>query len=190
MKVKLIAITVAAAVALTGIWFVALWSPQGGKIDDAKAEQAAAETQAADLQARLTRLKKLEANKDQLDADKALFSALIPDTDQLDAFILDINQKAKESGIEFVSIAPSQPAPEASAGPVPVALSIQANGDYFALLRFMEKLRDGQRLVTIDNFTLSGGEGGQLSAAIAGRMFVRGAGAPPPAPAPAPTEGA
>lgn len=197
MRAKLIAVTVGAVVVLTGLWYVALWSPQGGKIEDAKTEKLAAEARTAELTTRLARLKSLEANKDQLDAEKARFAALMPDSDELDQFILSINAKAKASGVDFVSIAPVQPADGAASavagGAVPVSLSVQANGDYFALLRFLEQIRDGERLVTIDNLTMSGGEGGALTASITGRMFVRGAAPAPtstdPAAAPA-TEGA
>lgn len=187
MKVKLIAITLAAVVALTGLWYVALWSPQGDKIDKAEAEQAVAEARSAELATRLARLKKLEENKDQLDAERALFATLIPDSDELDTFLLDIHAKAQASGIDFMSIAPAQPAAAgapagaAAGGAVPVGLNMQASGDYFALLRFLEQVRDGERLVTIDNLTMSGGEGGNLTASISGRMFIRGA---TPAPAP------
>lgn len=179
MKVKLIAISLAAVVLLTGLWYVALWSPQGGKIEKAKEEQAAAEAKSAELTTRLERLKRLEANKEQLDADLALFSQLIPHSDELDDFILDIHAKAQQAGIEFVSIAPSEPQVGTGAattgGPLSVGLSMSATGDYFALLRFLEQVRDGERLVTIDNLTLSGGDGASLTAAISGRMFIRGA---------------
>lgn len=189
MKVKLIAITLAAVVALTGLWYVGLWSPQGDKIEKAKTEQAAAEARSAELATRLDRLKRLEKNKEELDAARTLFATLIPDSDELDTFLLDIHAKAQASGIEFMSIAPAKPAPATAApagaaapgGAISVGLSMQASGDYFALLRFLEQVRDGERLVTIDNLTMSGGEGGNLTASISGRMFIRGA---TPAPAP------
>ncbi|MBW3614052.1 MAG: type 4a pilus biogenesis protein PilO, partial [Actinobacteria bacterium] len=66
------------------------------------------------------------------------------------------------------------PTPGAAAGaPTAIGLQMQVTGDYFAVLRFMEELRDGPRLVTVDTFSLSkGGEGAQMSATIGGKMFV------------------
>ena len=179
MKAKLILIGVGAALLIAGIWFFALWSPQGDNLDEAKADRAASEQRASELTARLTRLKTLEANADVLERDRALLASAIPTADQLDTFLLQVNDRAANAGVDFVSIAPQQPgaagaAPGAAvAGPTPVGLQIQVTGDYFAILRFLEQLRDGERLVTVENFSLSkGGEGNQMSASIGGRMFI------------------
>ncbi len=179
MKPKLILIGVGAALLVTAVWYFALWSPQGKKLDEAKAEQAAAEQRSVELQTRLTRLQILERNADVLERDRALLATAIPTADELDDFILAVNERATKSGVSFVSIAPQQPgaagaAPgAATAGPTPIGLQIQVTGDYFALLRFLEQLRDGERLVTVENFSLSkGGEGGEMSASIGGRMFI------------------
>lgn len=178
MKPKLILIGVGAALLITAVWFFALWSPQGKDLDQAKADQAAAEQRSSELQARLTRLQKLEANADVLERDRALLATAIPTADELDNFLLQVNDRAARAGVDFVSIAPQQPggggaAPGVVAGPTPVGLQMQVTGDYFALLRFMEQLRDGERLVTVENFSLSkGGEGNEMSASIGGRMFI------------------
>jgi Tfp pilus assembly protein PilO len=179
VKAKLILIGVGAALLITAVWFFALWSPQGKDLDQAKADKAAAEQRASELSARLTRLKKLEANADVLERDRALLATAIPTADQLDNFLLQVNDRAAKAGVEFVSIAPQQPggaaaAPgAAAAGPTPIGLQMQVTGDYFAILRFMEQLRDGERLVTVENFSLSkGGEGNEMSASIGGRMFI------------------
>jgi Tfp pilus assembly protein PilO len=188
VKAKLILIGVGAALLITAVWFFALWSPQGKDLDQAKADKAAAEQRSSELSARLTHLKKLEANADVLERDRALLATAIPTADQLDAFLLQVNERASKAGVDFVSIAPQQPggaaaAPgAAAAGPTPVGLQMQVTGDYFAILRFMEQLRDGERLVTVENFSLSkGGEGNQMSASIGGRMFIAPAVAVPTA---------
>jgi Tfp pilus assembly protein PilO len=182
VKAKLILIGVGAALLITAVWYFALWSPQGKDLDTAKADKAAAEQRASELTARLARLKKLEANADVLERDRALLATAIPTADQLDAFLLQVNERASRAGVDFVSIAPQQPggaeaAPAAggaaAAGPTPIGLQMQVTGDYFAILRFLEQLRDGERLVTVENFSLSkGGEGNQMSASIGGRMFI------------------
>jgi Tfp pilus assembly protein PilO len=176
VKARLILIGVGAAVLITGVWYFALWSPKGADLEAAKAKQAAAEAQASDLQARVTHLKRLEANADVLERDRVKFAAAIPTADQLDNFILQVNQKASAAGVDFVSIAPQQPgaaaAPGATAGPTPVGLQMQVTGDYFAILRFLEQLRDGERLVTVETFSLSKGEGNVMSGSIGGRMFI------------------
>ncbi|HEX2849395.1 MAG TPA: type 4a pilus biogenesis protein PilO [Acidimicrobiales bacterium] len=195
MKAKLILIGVGGAVVIAALWFFLLWKPQGDHLSKAKADKAAAQVRVDQLSTQLAHLKKLEANAAVLERDRALLAAAIPSSDQLDAFILSTNEKAATAGVSFVSISPQQPgaanaAPGAAAasGPQVVGLQIQVTGDYFAILRFLEALRDGDRLVTVENFSLSkGGEGNQMSASIGGRMFVNPAQA---AAAPAPTPSA
>lgn len=187
MKTKLVLMGVGAALVLSGIWFFLLWSPQGENIDKAKAEKAASDQRASGLQVRLTHLQKLEANSSILERDRALLATAMPSSDQLDAFILDVNDRAAKAGVAFVSVSPQQPAaataaPGAAAGaPTAIGLQIQVTGTYHQVLFFMEQLRDGSRLVTVENFALSkGAEGGAVSASIGGRMFV----SPPTAAAP------
>ncbi len=179
MKSKLILIGVGAALVLTGVWYFALWSPQGKNLEKAKADEVAAEQRASQLQVRLTHLQKLQANAHILERDRALLATAIPSTDELDAFILQVNERAAKAGVTFVSVSPQQPnagapVPGAAAGaPTAIGLQMQVTGDYFAVLRFMEQLRDGPRLVTVENFSLSkGGEGAEMSATIGGKMFV------------------
>ena len=179
MKPKLILIGVGAALLITAVWYFALWSPKGEELDKAKADLAAQEQRASELSARLARLKKLEANADVLERDRALLATAIPTADELDTFLLQVNERAARAGVDFTSIAPQQPAAGAAApgavagGPTPVGLQMQVSGDYFAILRFLEQLRDGERLVTVENFSLAkGGEGNQMSASIGGRMFI------------------
>ena len=180
MKPRLILIGVAAAILITAVWYFALWSPKGEDLDKAKADLAAQEQRASELQARLAHLKKLEANADVLERDRALLATAIPTADQLDTFLLQVNERSARAGVDFVSIAPQQPAAATGApgaatagGPTPVVLQMQVTGDYFAILRFLEQLRDGERLVTVENFSLGkGGEGNIMSASIGGRMFI------------------
>lgn len=170
---------VGAALLITAVWYFALWSPKGDDLEKAKADLAAETQRASELTARLAHLKKLEANADVLERDRALLATAIPTADQLDTFLLQVNERAARAGVDFLSIAPQQPsigagAPtDASGGPTPVGLQLQVNGDYFAILRFLEQLRDGERLVTVESFSLSkAGEGSVMSASIGGRMFI------------------
>ena len=176
MKAKLILIGAGAALVLSGVWFFVLWSPQGKNLDQAKADKVAAEQRASALQTRLTHLKRLEANSAVLDAERARLATAIPTTDDLDKFILAVNDRAAKSGVSFISVSPSPPTaagPGAAGAPQAIGLQMQVTGDYFSILSFLEKLRDGERLVTVETFSLSkGGEGNQLSASIGGRMFL------------------
>jgi Tfp pilus assembly protein PilO len=179
VKAKLVLIGVGAAVVLTGLWFFLLWKPAGASLDTARAEKVAAVQKASELQTRLAHLKLLEKNADTLEQRKALLATAIPDADQLDQFILQVNERATKAGVSFVSVSPSQPATggaapaaAAAAAPTNIALQIQVSGDYFQVLKFLEELRDGPRLLTVDTFTLSKGDAGKMTGAIGARMFM------------------
>jgi Tfp pilus assembly protein PilO len=163
---------------ITAGWYFALWSPKGDDLEKAKADRAAAEQRESELSARLAHLKKLEANAAVLEQDRAKLAAAMPTQDQLDTFLLQVNERASQAGVNFMSIAPQAPGAAAApgtpgAGPTPIGLQMQVSGDYFAILRFLEQLRDGERLVTVESFSLGrGGTGNEMSASIGGRMFI------------------
>lgn len=196
-RARTIVIGVVAAIVMIGVWYFFLWSPAGKDLTKAKADRAAAEQQRDQLQARLTHLKKLQANQAQLEADRDKLQERIPNSDQLDQFILEVNDRATKAGVTFVSISPQQPAATAAGAPpgagtaataaTPVVMQLQVTGDYFAILRFMEAMRDGPRLFTVDTLALSkGGQGpNELSASIGARMFVSKQASTPALPAPA-----
>jgi Tfp pilus assembly protein PilO len=176
VKPKLILMGVGAALVLTGAWFFFLWKPAGADLEEARAEKVAAEQQATQLQARLAHLKKLEQNAEVLEQNRSLLATAIPSTDKLDEFILQVNERATRAGVSFVSVAPTPPsAPSggsASAASA-VTLQLQVSGDYFQVMRFLEEMRDGPRLLTIDSFSITpAGADGKMTASIGSRMFV------------------
>jgi Tfp pilus assembly protein PilO len=176
VKAKLILFGVGAALVLTGAWFMFLWKPAGADLDKARADKVAAEEEQGKLQTRLTHLKKLQENAAVLEQSRSLLATAIPSQDKLDEFIVQVNERAARSGVSFVSIAPSVPAaPEHANASTPssVSMQLQISGDYFQVMRFLEEMRDGPRLFTVDNFSLNpGGPGGKMTATIASRMFV------------------
>lgn len=179
MKPKLIIIGIVSAVAVTALWFFAMWTPQSNNLSQARTEQQAAEAKVAQQRARLAHLKNLELNADVLERDRIRLAAAIPDTDQLDQFILRVNQSATASGVNFVSVSPTEPAaaapgvPAAAGAPLSIGIQLQVTGDYFAIMRFLETLRDGERLLTVENLTMAkGGDNAPLTAGITGKMFM------------------
>lgn len=175
MKAKLILIGVGAAVVLTGAWFVLLWKPAGADLDKARADKVVAEQEASTLRTRLTHLEKLQDNAAVLEQSRSLLATAIPSADKLDEFILQVNERAGRAGVSFVSVSPTPPAaPGAgSSAPTIVGLQMQVTGDYFQIMRFLEEMRDGPRLFTIDNFSINpGGGDGLMTASIGSRMFV------------------
>lgn len=165
------------------IWYFLLWNPRGNAIDAAKSRREAAEGQVAELTARLNQLRDAQRNEASTRAQIARLQEAIPDEANLAQFILDSNDAATRSGIDFLSISPTPPAAgstvDAATGapvqgvvPSQITLSISITGGYFQVLDFVNRLTDLPRIVVIDGLTVSGGQGGDLSVSITGRMFT------------------
>lgn len=187
-RAKVLLAGVLVAVAIVGLWFVLLWNPTKDKLEAAQAREAAAEQQGQQLQTRLATLKALERRAPQLEADRAKLLTAIPTEDKVDEFLVQLNDIANQSGVSWMSVSQAQPsAARAGAGPATIGIQMQIQGDYFSILRFVDTIRDADRLMTVETFSLSG-EGAAMSASLAGRMFLSPETAPQPArPGTAPT---
>lgn len=181
MSRRVALITLAAAIVLLVLWFLLLWGPQGGRLDDARERQDAAEAQNQSLELRLARLQAAQTQAPELMADLDRLRRAVPDDPQLAEFILDANDAASEAGVDFLSISPGAPTVGGALPPV-ITLNISVSGEYFSVLDYLDRLDDLPRIVVIDSLTLTpGDEGGgaaagpELSVAIVGRMFATSA---------------
>ena len=186
-----------AALAILVLWYLLLWSPRGNAIDDAGDRQREAENTLQQLRSELDRLQALRDNEAATRARIEQLRQAIPDEPNLAQFILDANDAANQSGIDFLSIAPTPPAATAAEGtagapPAQVALSINITGGYFQVLDFVNRLNRLTRIVVIDGMNVGAGQGGSLSVSLTGRMFVTSvpAGTAAPTPGAAPDAGA
>jgi Tfp pilus assembly protein PilO len=174
---RAVLITAGAALALLALWFVLLWGPQGGRLDDAQARTDVAEGQNEELELRLNRLRAAQEGVPARMAELVGLQRAVPDDPQLAQFILDANQAASDAGVEFLSISPAPPTAGTPGGLPPViTLSITVTGGYFAVLDYLDRLDELPRIVVIDSLSLTPGDtaGGspELSVAISGRMFT------------------
>jgi Tfp pilus assembly protein PilO len=163
------------------VWYFLLWSPQGKALDRARQRQQVAADQIDELEARLNQLRDAQRNEATTRAQIAQLQEAIPDEPNLAQFILDTNDAATRSGIEFLSISPTPPAAGSAVdpttgAPVPgtpsqVGLNVSISGGYFQVLDFVNRLVDLPRIVVIDSLTVSS-SAGELAVQIAGRMFT------------------
>ena len=170
-----------AALAVLLIWYLLLWSPQGKAIDKAKLRQQTAQGQVRELRARLSQLQEAQRNEAATRAKIEELRQAIPDEPNLAQFILDANDAAVRSGIDFLSISPTPPAAQTAAAPVPgapasapsqITLSLSITGGYFQLLDFVNRLNDLTRIVMIDGMNVGVGTGADLQVQLTGRMFT------------------
>jgi Tfp pilus assembly protein PilO len=188
---------VAGGVVIVLLWWFALYSPATKELDDTKTKTEQAESAQQSLEATLGRLQDLARNAPQQEAILRRLNAAVPETPDLADFIIQANQIASESGIDFLSIAPSPPAASTTGGTTStISLSIQIKGGFFQVLEYLNRLEDLDRLVVVDTISLGGGDSGTsttgpsassaaaaattsgtgtLSVTLTGRMFTRAA---------------
>jgi Tfp pilus assembly protein PilO len=197
---RVILFAVVAAVIVLAGWYLLLWSPTKSDLDKAKERRAAAESQQSQLRSEIQRLQEAQRNEPANRAKLERLRTAIPDDPSLGQFIIDVNDAATRSGIDFISIAPTEPhtaarapvvttttvagstpttsnAPLASttpgAAPAEIGLTLQIQGGYFQVLDFLNRLDSLPRLVVTDSLNISPGENVRLTVAISARMFVR-----------------
>lgn len=193
MTRKIALAAVGASVALLVAWFVFLWGPQGGELADAQEREDAAAVTNGELELRRDRLVAAQAEAPALQAKVESLRVAVPDSPDLAQFILNANDAAAASGVDFLSISPAPPAASVDpALPSAVNLSITVDGGYFQVLDYLNRVDDMDRIVVVDTLGLSptGGEDGGpsgLSVSLSARMFTTASpdGLPIEAPVPA-----
>jgi len=157
------------ALAIILVWWFAIYSPKRSAISSAKSERTAAEARGRDLEVTVARLKALDRSRPQLEADLRALNAAIPANPDLGTFILSANEIATRAGVDFLSIAPSPPAQAAGAGqPTSIGLSIQVRGNFFAVVDYLNRLEQLERIVVVDTLSLAAQGSGAGTAGATG----------------------
>jgi Tfp pilus assembly protein PilO len=197
MKLKVILVSVLTVVVAAG-WFLVSYRPTNKHLAQVRQQVVAERQQVAQLEAQLSHLQALKAHEPQLRAVLARYSAALPSDPNLPQFILQMQDAANRAGVDWLSVAPTQPsAPTAAAPGTPttnvatglreISVNINTTGKYFTLQNFMYRLERLDRALRVDTFTVGGGTGGQsgtaggLTVALKLRMFMSPAPAAPAA---------
>lgn len=186
----------AAALAILVLWYLVLWGPRQAELSDARDERERAESERQELAARVTRLRASQKDEPIKRAQVEALRTTVPDQPNLAAFILDTNDAAAKSGIDWISVSPEEPsapvptgattaaapaaagangapAPAAGRYPAEIGLQLQITGGYFQVLDFLNRLNEMPRLVVTDALNIASDDKAKLTVAVQGRMFVR-----------------
>jgi len=187
-------IPLGAGVAIIILWYVALYGPQSSALSDARKRSDQATQQGATLRDQLTRLQQARRDQPLKQSQLETLRVAVPDDPNLAQFILDANDAASKAGIDFLSITPTPPsttgqgattpttvaggaaAGGASASAIPIRIGMSANGGYFQVLDFINRLNRLPRIVVVDTLQLTGTASGQPSAGAATQPSAAGAG--------------
>lgn len=178
---RYVTIFVLVMLAVLVAWFFLVWTPQSNNIEETAQAADDAEGQARRLTLEVARLEDLEKNAPALRERAAKADTAIPSEPQLAQFILQVQEAADASGVEWVSVTPTPPAvlPEEAAGPqergvLQVELSMSVEGGYFQVQDFITRLETLSRAVKVLKIALTAGaqEVTTLQATMSMRMFV------------------
>jgi Tfp pilus assembly protein PilO len=178
------------------LWWFLLYKPLGDDLSSAQAQTASEQKKTDSLQADLTRLQSQAKNASQQQALLHKLDAAVPEQPDLAEFIIQANDIADQSGISFLSIAPSPPA-TGTGGASVINVTITLSGSFFQLEDYLRLLEQLDRLVIVDGLTISASSGSSsssttgsstadattssdsgdtsLSVTLTGRMFTRAA---------------
>ena len=185
-----IAIAVVALLLVASIGYFALVKPQKSKAAGLSTQIADQDKQIVEARALLAKAK--NAQKVRV-ADLFRLTKAMPDQPDEAGIILELTNVARQSGIEFESIAPSASMPQSGYQVIPITVIF--DGNFFQLTDFLFRLRnlvdvrrgalaaDG-RLFTVDSVQFGQGEAKfpQVKATLTVDAYIYGTGATVSAP--------
>ncbi len=192
-KVRYILMSIALVVLAVVVWFFVL-SPIRGDIKTTEEAIAEQQSQLSVAKATLAQAETTRAEGKRNQARLLELAKMVPPAAELPSLLLQIQDLADQSGIDFISISPGEPSQPEGLGYMIMPLDLQFSGTFFDVSDFAyraEQMVAGPgRLLAIKSIGLSGGEGGtgtvspKLSVTLSMLAFVMGQ---PPAAKPAAT---
>ena len=160
-------LTVAVALVVLLIFYFFFIRSRQGELGELRDRVAAEEATTVQLRATLTRLRALQDQAPQLEAELAEIRELVPQKNQLPNFIFASQDAANEAGVELNILTPELPkAPPEGAQLAEIRLQMGARGGYFAIQDFMRRLIDLDRALRIDIVTMAADTGDAVSDTI------------------------
>ncbi|HEY3542995.1 MAG TPA: type 4a pilus biogenesis protein PilO [Gaiellaceae bacterium] len=182
----------AAGLLVVVVGWLVLVGPQNHKAASLTKQTADVEKQITDQLAQIAAAKNVTAAPQVHVADVYKLAKAMPSMTDMPNILIQLDQVAKDSGVQLQNIAPSQPSLDPATGQQAVQVTLNVNGDFYTLTDLLYRLRNfvyvrhgaleaSGRLFTIDNVSFSPLEGHQLTASIGVRTYVYGAAAAAPA---------
>ena len=153
--------TIAVALLVLLVFYMFFIRSRQGELGELRAQVETEETTTIQLRATLNRLRSLQEQAPQLEAELAEIRELVPQKNQLPNFIFASQEAANEAGVELNVLTPELPkTPPEGAQLAEIRLQMAARGGYFAIQDFMRRLIDLDRALRIDivNMTAVAGE--------------------------------
>jgi hypothetical protein len=170
VRSPLILAIVGGTVVVLLIWLVAIFLPQGSKVNKLNAQAVSLQSEQNDLNAKVAQLKKLKnAGLERLHNQ---YTGLVPPAPDTAQYLKQINAIVSQSGAKLQSVsiaAPAAPAAAPAATPgsgaaksatssaITIGITLTVQGTYDEQLRLIQLIYSAPRLTTINTVALSGG---------------------------------
>ena len=148
--------TIAVALLVLLLFYMFFIRPRKAELAEVRTQVEAEEALTVQLRATLNRLRALQEQAPQLEAELAEIRELVPQKNQVPNFIFASQEAANEAGVDLNVLAPELPkTPPEGAQLAEIRLQLAARGGYFAIQDFMRRLIDLDRALRIDIVTMS-----------------------------------
>lgn len=150
------------------LWAGLVWWPSGSMISNENAALEAEQERQLSLLDEIDDLNRIAAIAEDLERDLISMDVAVPASPAVDAFISDVASDAERSGVAVRLLSPTDvlgqdfvdPARPVPAGMTAVSILIAAEGEFEAVMAFVDRLDAGPRLVVVDGLTIATVDGG------------------------------
>lgn len=136
-------------------FFFLVYQPKTIEIEDAETELQTLETETAQLRARVASLRRIEDRLVEYRDAVNQMAVSVPGDPEMDVLIVELNQLAVDSGVEWLSGAWSVPAEPDPQGLRAVPVNISVEGQYFEVLGYLYGISEMDRLIVVDSLAFS-----------------------------------
>ena len=147
------------AVVVVAMYYFFVLSPLRAKVADTQTQIDAAQIELVTLQSRLAQMAQSKQVAKQNEARMLELSKMLPNEDEIPSLLLQIQDLATESGIDFMTMTPSKSTEATVGGYAPVPMSLQFAGTFFDVNDFLyrtEQLAAAPgRLLSVQTMTLA-----------------------------------
>lgn len=138
---------------LIGVAFIAFGIvPQFGALKSLDSQIAKAESDAAQARTLLSQREQAKGAAAETQAEMLRLDNQVPETPELPALIIDLQQAANDAGVDLDDVSPSKPAD--ASGYRKIEISFSAEGQWEDVLFFLRGLQSLQRGIRVTNLSM------------------------------------
>jgi len=157
MSRRILAVSVVFSILVTALWYFFLLSPRNSKITELDGQLQTAIAEADSLRIAVAALGDVQENDVAFLAAIGQMEAGIPQEAELAVFIEEITALASATGIDLLSLAPSEPSASTELPVYEIMITLAMEGEYFELLGFLFGLDDMERIVVVQAVSITAG---------------------------------